>query len=227
MTPGALYVDWPRTALGDSPKGGSHVAIYCVVPARRLALSDHHLAGAGSPAWDCHRQGLVAGDSRVVVDAGSFNVTGADQSGLHIRGMAEWPLNSTAFAFRTEFFYNRLYSSPNSYAVVEDSIATTALTDRTLGIMSSFVASLAPNAGVSPYFVVGAGVVKSSLGTNSDPVSNDAVISKGGIGLGLQTGMGLRLRIKRTDLLLEWRYAQVLNTTRGSAYWPLTVGIKF
>lgn len=172
-------------------------------------------------------KGLPAGDSRVVVDAGNFIVTGAGQAGLHIRGMLEWPLNSTAFAFRTEFFYNRLYSSPNTYAVVGDTVATAALTDRTVGLMSSFVASLAPNAGVTPYFVIGAGVVKSSLGTNSDPQSNDAVISKGGIGLGLQTGVGLRFRIQRTDLLMEWRYAQVLNNTRGAAYWPLTVGIKF
>jgi hypothetical protein len=172
-------------------------------------------------------QGIVAGDSRVVVDAGNFNVTGAGQAGLHIRGMAEWPLNSTAFAFRAEFFYNRLHSSPNTYAVVGDSIATAALTDRTVGIMGNLVASLAPNAGVSPYFVFGAGVVKSSLGTNSDPLSNDVVISRGGFGLGLQTGMGLRFRVQRTDFLVEWRYAQVLNNTRGSAYWPLTVGIRF
>jgi hypothetical protein len=80
---------------------------------------------------------------------------------------------------------------------------------------------------VAPYFLFGAGVVKSSLGTNSDPQSHDVVISRGGIGLGLQTGMGLRFRIQRTDLLVEWRYAQTLNNTRGSAYWPLTVGIKF
>ena len=172
-------------------------------------------------------KGLVAGDSRVVVDAGNFNVTGADQSGLHIRGTAEWPLSSTAFTFRAEFFYNRLYSSPNTYAVVGDTIATSALTDRTVGLTGSFVASVNPKAGVSPYFLFGAGVVRSSLGTNADPQSNNVVIERGGFGLGLQTGMGLRFRIQRTDLLVEWRYAQVLNNTRGSAYWPLTVGIMF
>lgn len=172
-------------------------------------------------------QGFVAGDSRVLVDAGSFNVMGADQAGLHIRGMAEWPLSSGAFAFRAELFYNRLHSDPNTAAVVGDSVATAALTDRTVGIMSTFVASTSPNAGVSPYFLFGAGVVKSSLGTNSDPQSADVVITRGGFGLGLQTGMGLRFRVKRTDFLVEWRYAQSLNNTRGAAFWPLTVGIKF
>ena len=172
-------------------------------------------------------KGIVAGDSRVVVDAGNFNVTGAGQAGIHIRGMSEWPLGSTAFTFRAELFYNALHSSPNTYAVVGDSIATAALTDRTLGLTGNFVAWVNPKAGVSPYFVLGAGVVKSSLGTNSDPQSNDVVISRGGFGLGLETGMGLRFRVQRTDFLVEWRYAQSLNNTRGSAYWPLTVGIMF
>lgn len=172
-------------------------------------------------------KGLPAGDSRVVVNASNSIVTGAGQAGLHIRGMLEWPLHSTAFAFRTELFYNRLYASSNTYAVVGDTVAKEALTDQTVGLMSSFVASVAPNAGVSPYFLFGAGVVRSKLGTNSDPQSNDVVTTAGGFGLGLQTGVGLRFRIQRTSLLLEWRYAQVLNNSRGSAYWPLTVGIKF
>src|SRR5437899_1268521 len=91
-------------------------------------------------------KGLVAGDSRVVVDAGNFNVTGAGQSGLHIRGTAEWPLSAPAFTFRAELFYNRLYSNPNTYAFVGDSIATAALTDRTAGLTGSFVAWLSPQA---------------------------------------------------------------------------------
>ena len=102
-------------------------------------------------------RGLPAGDSRVVVDAGDHIVTGSGQAGLHLRGMVEWPLNSTAFTFRAEFFYNRLYSSSNTVAVMGDTVAKAALTDRTVGIMNSFVASLAPNAGVAPYFVIGGG----------------------------------------------------------------------
>ena len=31
------------------------------------------------------------GDSRTLVDAGGFNVTGADQAGFHIRGVVEVP----------------------------------------------------------------------------------------------------------------------------------------
>jgi hypothetical protein len=180
------------------------------------------------------RFGIAAGksfvggnDSRILVDAGDFNVTGAGQAGFHIRGMAEWPLNSTAFAFRAEFFYNRLHSNPNSYAVVGSSTATTALSDRTGGVTGNFVASLRPHARVSPFFLFGAGVFGSSLGTNSDPRSRDVVISRGGMGLGLQMGVGMRVRIQQRDFLVEWRYGQALNNTRGVAFMPLTVGIMF
>src|SRR5436309_685141 len=58
------------------------------------------------------------GGSRALVDAGGFNVTGADQAGFHVRGMAEVPLGSAAFAFRAELFYNSLHSRPNSVAIV-------------------------------------------------------------------------------------------------------------
>src|SRR5437763_12571050 len=71
------------------------------------------------------------GDSRTLVDAGGFNVTGADQAGFHIRGMAEVPLNSAAFAFRAEVFYNTLHSHPNSVAIVGSGSGAAALYDRT------------------------------------------------------------------------------------------------
>lgn len=173
------------------------------------------------------RSFVGGGDSRVLVDAGGFNVTGSGQAGVHLRGFAEWPLNSTAFTFRAEVFHNRLYSNPNTCAVVGRTCATSALTDRTTGLTGNFIASLNQNAGVSPSFLLGAGVFRSILGTNSDPQSRDVVITRGGMGLGLQMGLGMRVRIQRRDFLVEWRYGQALNNTRGSAFMPLTVGIVF
>src|SRR5438034_6567767 len=134
------------------------------------------------------------GDSRTLVDAGGFNVTGADQAGFHIRGMAEVPLNSAAFAFRAEVFYNALHSRPNSVGIVGSGSGAAALYDRTLGLAGNFVASLNPPARVSPYFLLGAGAFLSWLGTNPDPWSNQAVLTRGGMGLGLQTGVGLSIR---------------------------------
>src|SRR5437763_15176985 len=54
------------------------------------------------------------GDSRALVDAGGFNVTGADQAGFHVRGMAEVPLGSAAFAVWEEVVYYRLHFSSHS-----------------------------------------------------------------------------------------------------------------
>ncbi len=167
------------------------------------------------------------GDSRALVDAGGFNVTGADHAGFHVRGMAEVPLGSAAFAFRAELFYNSLHSRPNSVASVGSGTGAAALSDRTFGLTGNFVASLIPQAGVSPYFLLGAGAFGSLLGTNPDQQSSAVVVTRGGMGLGLQTGVGLRIRMGQHSLLLEWRYGQALNNTRGVAFMPLTAGVVF
>jgi hypothetical protein len=167
------------------------------------------------------------GDSKVPVDAGNFMVTGAGDAGLHVRGWAEFPLNAGSVTFRTELFYNSLHSSPNTYFSFPDTLAYAALTDRAFGITGTFVASVKPGTGFSPYFVLGAGAVASMLGTNPDNTSSQVTQTHGAIGLGLQTGLGLRIPIQKRQLLLEWRYAQALNNTRGSAFMPLTIGITF
>lgn len=167
------------------------------------------------------------GDSRTLVDANGFNVTGADQAGFHIRAFAEVPISSPGFAFRGELFYNRLYSRPNSVAIVGSGTGAAALFDRTISVTGSFIGSLHPNAGVSPYFLLGAGAFLSTLGTNPDPQSSQVVMTRNGMGLGLQTGLGVRVRLGQQSLLLEWRYSQALNNTRGAGFMPLTVGIVF
>lgn len=173
-------------------------------------------------------KGLVAGDSRTLIDVNGDTATGAGQAGLHVRAFAELPLGSPSFAFRGELFYNRLTSSSNTIAVVNGSVGKEALKDETLGLMGSFIGTFSPQARVSPYFLIGAGVVRSKLGTNPDPFSTEGVVrTDGGIGLGLQVGTGLRWRLGRAELQFELRYNQVLNNTRGSAFWPLTVGITF
>src|SRR5437773_6916636 len=115
------------------------------------------------------------GDSRALVDAGGFNVTGADHAGFHVRGMAEVPLGSAAFAFRAELFYNSLHSRPNSVASVGSGSGAAALSDRTFRLTGNSAGSLIPHAGVSPYFHLGAGAFGSPLATNPDPRSRAAV----------------------------------------------------
>lgn len=191
------------------------VCVPCVLQAQRTRYGvavGTSLAGGGA--------------TRTWVDAGGFAVTGAGGAGFHIRGMAERSI-SGGFSFRGELFYNQLTSGPNTYAIVGDTVAATALRDRTIGLTANFVTSLAPQAKVSPYVLVGAGMFLSSLGTNPDPQSDQVDRWVGSLGLGVQTGMGLRVRAGDRSVLLEWRFGQALNRTRGMAIMPLTVGITF
>ena len=139
----------------------------------------------------------------------------------------EKPLSSPSFLFRGELFYNRLTSAPNSYAIVNGGSGTEALKDETLGLAGNFIAMLNPKAGASFYFLAGGGLYRSKLGWNPDNSSSEVVRTAGGIGLGVQTGMGLRVRVGQPELLLEWRYSQALNNTHGAAFMPLTIGISF
>ena len=172
-------------------------------------------------------RGFVAGDSRTLLDINGDTVTGAGQAGLHLRGFVETPLGSPSFAFRGELFYNRLTSSSNTIAIVNGRTGKAALKDQTIGLTGNFVGMLNPKAGTSLFFLLGAGIFRSRLGSNPDPLGTEPVRTDGGMGLGVQTGMGLRVRVGRPELLLEWRYSQALNNTRGTAFMPLTLGITF
>jgi hypothetical protein len=47
------------------------------------------------------------------------------------------------------------------------------------------------------------------------------------MGLGLTAGAGIRVRVGRPELLLDWRYYQALYNTRGSSFMPLSIGLSF
>src|SRR5688500_4389081 len=158
---------------------------------------------------------IGGGDSRTLIDINGDTATGAGRDGLHLRAFAEIPLSSPSFAFRGELFYNRLTSGSNTWAIVNGDIGKEALVDRTIGLTGSFIGALKPHASVSPYFLLGAGIFASHLGHNPDPQSNKVVSTRGGMGLGVQTGAGLRFRMGQRNLLLEWRYNQALNNMRG------------
>ena len=164
------------------------------------------------------------GDSRTVVGTG---VTGAGRAGLHLRGFVSLPLAARAFSFQGELFYNRLTSGANTYAIVGPLSARSALVDKTLGLTGSFVASTSYSARVAPYFAFGAGLFTSSLGSNPDPLGTEVTHTDHGMGFGLVAGGGVRWRIGRPTLLLDWRYYQALHRTRGSSFMPFSVGLAF
>ena len=164
------------------------------------------------------------GDSRTITGTG---VTGAGRAGLHLRAFVALPLAVPALSLHGELFYNRLTSGANTYASVGSVTARSALTDEAAGLTGSFVATTSRTARLSPYFALGAGLFTSSLGSPSAEFGTRATRSEHGMGLGLVAGGGLRWRVGRSALLLDWRYYQALHNTRGSSFMPLSVGLAF
>ena len=165
---------------------------------------------------------VAGGDSRTLVGSG---VTGADQAGLHLRAFADLPLERSPFSLRAELFYNRLTSGPNTLDVGVSGKA--ALVDRTVGLTGSFVATTSRRAALAPYFSLGAGLFTTRLGHNPDVLSTAVTETYSGMGFGLAAGAGLRVRLGRPELLVDWRYYQALYNTRGSSFMPLSVGLAF
>lgn len=171
--------------------------------------------------------GPTFGDNAIIVPDGRDSVTGARRTGLHLRAFVDVPLTADVFSFRGELFYNRLTSGPNTYAFVGSGSAKSALTDRTMGLTGSFVATPSPGGGLAPYFTLGAGMFMSRLGYNPEPNSTAVTRTKGAFALGVLVGAGLRIRAARPTLVLDWRYYQALHNTRGSAFMPLSLGVVF
>lgn len=169
---------------------------------------------------------LVAGnDFRRVVSFGGFPVTGANRAGYHLRGIGE--VSFAQHAFRVEIFYNQLSSSPNSWVGRGNDGGMAALSDRTMGVTTNLVGSFTSSKTIRPYFLLGAGPFISTLGTNPDRQSDQVVSDRTGLGIGIQAGLGLRVRAGTRDALVEWRFSQALNETRGVAFLPVTLGVVF
>lgn len=132
---------------------------------------------------------------------------------------------STPLSFQAEVFFDQLNSGPNTFSANPESQA--ALRDRSMGLMGAFTFTASRTSRVSPYFTLGAGVMATQLGTNPDPGQTRITATRGGMGLGLTAGGGLRIRTGGPTLLLDWRYYQALNNTRGSAFMPFSVGVSF
>ncbi|MFL5492950.1 MAG: hypothetical protein ACJ8DC_01060 [Gemmatimonadales bacterium] len=187
------------------------------------------IAVAGPLAAQGPRWGLLigrslvgGGDSRTLVGSA---VTGADQAGLHLRAFADLPLEATPLSLRAEIFYNRLTSGPNTFDAGVNGKA--ALVDQTIGLTGSLVATPSRRSAVAPYFSLGAGVFTTRLGHNPDPQSTQITSTYRGMGLGLAAGGGVRVRLGRPTLLVDWRYYQALYNTRGSSFMPLSIGLAF
>src|SRR4051812_13019955 len=84
------------------------------------------------------------GDSKVLVDAGNFMVTGAGDAGRDVRGSAEFPMTPASVRLGSELFYHWLRPSPNPCPSLPDPTAYAALNDRGFGMTGAFVAAVKP-----------------------------------------------------------------------------------
>jgi len=170
---------------------------------------------------------VPAGDTRTIIDNGTDSTTGVGEPGLHLRGFVEVPLAASSFSFRGEVFFNRLTGGPNTYAFVGGRNAKVALLDQAVGFTGSFVTTTSSSAAIAPYFSLGAGLVLTTLGYNPNPGEESVTHTQGGLGLGMVMGAGLRIRTGGPTVLMDVRYYQALNNTRGSAFLPLSIGVVF
>ncbi len=185
--------------------------------------------------------GVVVGHSfvtgRTLVDAtaglslveGHRRLTGADQAGLHARGFADLPIAATALSIRLDAFYNRLTTGVPTVAFVDGQFAPTARVDRTLGLTASLLATTSRTATVAPYVSLGLGLFLSHLeGDVGASGAGLTTLTLDGVGPGVAAGGGVALRLwSGPAVVVDWRYHQALNHTRGSGFMPLSVGLRF
>jgi hypothetical protein len=163
------------------------------------------------------------GSSKIAVDVGGLPVTGGDRQGGFFAAFLERRTDGSPASMRLELFHGRLTSGPKS----GNGLGRAALQDFTYGAAATMAYSLSSGTGIRPYTLLGAGLYATSLGTNAVPGATEVTETRRGIGLGLHLGLGAEWRVSRTRMFAEWRYQQALHETRGSAFMPFIVGLKF
>jgi|CXWL01.1.fsa_nt_gi hypothetical protein len=163
------------------------------------------------------------GASRTGVDVGGTTVTGADRQGKYVSAFLERHGDAGPLGMRLEAFYGRLTSGRQTWSPK----GRPALRDETFGAVATLVYSLSSGRDLTPYTLLGAGLYATSLGTNPDPSASTVSQTARGMGLGMHVGAGLEWQVRRTHFFAEWRFQQALHQTRGGAFMPFVLGVKF
>lgn len=163
------------------------------------------------------------GSSKTAVDIGGSPVTGGDRQGQFFTAFLERRTDAIPTSLRLEVFYSRLTSGPQS----ANALGRAALKDFTYGAAATMAYSLRSGTGIRPFALLGAGLYATSLGTNAIASATEVTETRRGVGLGLHVGVGAEWQVSRATMFSEWRYQQALHQTRGSAFMPLIVGLKF
>lgn len=162
------------------------------------------------------------GASRIGVDVSGTTVTGADRQGHYFSAFMERTAGGP-MGVRLEAFYSRLTSGRQTWSPE----GRPALRDETFGAATTLTYALRQRASLTPYTLLGAGLYATSLGTNPDPSASEATQTARGMGLGLHVGAGLEWQVDGAHLFAEWRFQQALHQTRGAAFMPFVLGVKF
>lgn len=163
------------------------------------------------------------GSSKIAVDIGGLPITGGDRQGQYFSAFLERRTESVPTSLRLELFYSRLTSGPQT----SNALGRAALRDVTYGAAATMAYSLRSGSGPKPYALLGAGIYATSLGTNAVAGATEVTQTRNGMGLGLHVGLGMEWRVSGAQMFTEWRYQQALHQTRGSAFMPFVVGVKF
>ncbi len=163
------------------------------------------------------------GASRIGVDIEGTTVTGADRQGEYVSAFLERHGDAGPLGMRLEAFYSRLTSGRQTWSPK----GRPALRDETFGAVATLVYSLRSGSDLTPYTLLGAGLYATSLGTNPDPSASTVSQTARGMGLGMHVGAGLEWQLRRTHFFAEWRFQQALHQTRGGAFMPFVLGVKF
>lgn len=198
-------------------------ATVLVLPAPLLAQGPDVSFGISAGA-----SAVGGSSSRVLVTApGNLEITGAGQTGFHVRGIASYALGNAPVDLRAELFYNRLRSGPNTFATIGTESAPAALTDDVLGLNMNVVAITNREGAVAPFALIGAGLYRTRLGTSADPADEDPEVFTSQTSAGFGLGGGFEFRWGERRILLEARFQQSLGNGRGSAFIPITLGVIF
>ncbi len=162
--------------------------------------------------------------SLVAVANRDSRMTGADQAGLHVRGSFERRVAGAA-GLRIEGFYNRLTSNDGTFAVVNGETLPTATNDQSVGLFAMGVVHTSRSGRGSPYLLLGGGPMMSRLHRDSSVQATG--FTRTALGLGVSGGIGIAYRALGLTLRNEVRYAQSVSGVRGSAFFPLSVGVQF
>lgn len=194
------------------------VAVLIAAPAAPLAAQGITWSVAAGPT-------VVGGSHDYAFSHRGQPVSGAIQGRGHAALAARWMVPGWSLGLRGELLVNRLTSPANSYC--GELLAQCARRDET--VAASVVAEFRARRGRvwTPYLLVGLGAYHGRIGVSEDATREEVMDTRSATSLGGSLGAGLEVPIGRVAAFVEARQHQAFRRERGSAFVPLSFGLRF